>query len=750
MKIAKGAADWRFEEAATRICRWREQMGSSVREEDLLSVDCCCCRSCRPYLFAVKKKEMSVVASILPDQKKMTAMVSRDGFSQDLIVLARRPMTMMEMDRSSRRHEFTQMGSSDLCAAGSGLGCRLRGRWSTESCALASGTPPVGVVRGRTRRKLQNQIPNSIDRVLPHELFPPSPAAAEMDFQVVVLAGGTSKNLHPIVSKELPKALLPVANRPVLSYVLELLESSNLKNLIVVSPLCLSFSICIMGTEGGSADSNTAEVSPTNFCMGCPDQDMNSDGLPCEYLSDFSFVGVSDDWIGCHNAACGRLTVYLRSLRSNEAEAPMLGCSSFSLSLVVEGEDAALRVGGWISAAYVDRLSVEVAAVPEDVGTAGVLRAVTHLLTATDILVVSGDLISDVPLGAVAATHRRHAAVVTALLCAAPVSGPSETGDKAKKTKRYNIIGLDPTRQFLLFVATGAEVEKDLRIRKSILRSVGKIPSAIGTQLPNIQDVKQPSAVLYTYCPYSDLDSLLTDAYHSSLISSLLECHVGMLHMPGVLLFGVLRWLSRSELSANGCNERVASQDNQVGLSQNQASSASILGPNGSASGQRQTHKCCAYIAGRNMYCARLDSIQAFSDINRDVIGEANHLSGYSFSAHNNIIHPSAELGSKTTVGPHCMLGEGSQLGDKCSVKRSAIGRHCRIGSNVKIVNSVVMNHVTIEDGCLVQGSVICSNVHLQERVVLKDCQVGAGFVVTPGSEYKAESLAKKEKTSSQ
>nr|GLL26735.1 translation initiation factor eIF-2B subunit gamma [Ipomoea trifida] len=85
-------------------------------------------------------------------------------------------------------------------------------------------------------------------------------------------------------------------------------------------------------------------------------------------------------------------------------------------------------------------------------------------------------------------------------------------------------------------------------------------------------------------------------------------------------------------------------------------------------------------------------------------------------------------------------------MGDKCSVKKSIIGRHCRIGSNVKVVNSVVMNHVTIGDGCSIQGSVICSNVQLQERVVLRDCQVGAGFVVTAGSEYKGESLAKKEK----
>jgi len=101
-----------------------------------------------------------------------------------------------------------------------------------------------------------------------------------------------------------------------------------------------------------------------------------------------------------------------------------------------------------------------------------------------------------------------------------------------------------------------------------------------------------------------------------------------------------------------------------------------------------------------------------------------------------------------------------------------------------QIANSVVMNHVTIADGCSIQGSVVCSTVQLQERVVLKDCQVipcarsylrfcrshlpllyspisvysfecelvgstqvGAGFVVTAGSEYKGESLAKKEKS---
>uniref|UniRef100_A0A7N1A3J5 Translation initiation factor eIF2B subunit gamma n=1 Tax=Kalanchoe fedtschenkoi TaxID=63787 RepID=A0A7N1A3J5_KALFE len=453
-----------------------------------------------------------------------------------------------------------------------------------------------------------------------------------MDFQVVLLAGGASKKLAPLVSQEVPKALLPVANRPVISYALELLEQSNLKDLIVV----------------------------------------------------------------------------------------------------VEGEDTALSVGGWISSAYADRLHVEVAAVPEDVGTAGALRAIAHHLTAGDILVVSGDLVCDVSPGAVAAAHRRHDAVVTALLCSAPVSGASESGsmsgkDKAKKPVRYNIIGLDPLKQFLLYIASGAEVDKDLKMQKNIIRAVGQM----------------------------EIRSDLMDAHLYAFKRSALQEVLDQKEKFQSLQQDVVPYLVRSQLASEVLNngtpptDEHGSVNGKILLSQLLANSSTpdfheMYTPVNGSLLTRKTHKCCAYIAGKDKYCARLNSIQAYSDINRDVIGEANHLSGYSFSSHNNIIHLSAELGSKTTVGPHCMLGEGSQMGDKCSVKRSVIGRHCRIGSNVKIVNSVVMNHVTIADGCSIQGSVICSNAQIQERATLKDCQVGAGYVITAGAEYRSESLSKK------
>ncbi|XP_076947178.1 uncharacterized protein LOC143619033 [Bidens hawaiensis] len=462
-----------------------------------------------------------------------------------------------------------------------------------------------------------------------------------MDFQVVVLAGGTSNNLQPLVSKDVPKSLLPVANRPVLSYVLDLLEQSNIKHLIVV----------------------------------------------------------------------------------------------------VEGEDTDGLIQNWISEAYVDRLHVQVAAVPEEVGTAGALRAIAHHLTASDILVVSGDLVSDISPGAVAAAHRRHDAAVTALFCAEPVSGPPESAssggkDKTKEPVRRNIVGLDLTQQFLLYIAAGMEVEKDIKVQKSILRAVGKME--IHADLMD--------AHLYAF-KRSVLQQVLNQKQSfKSLKQDVLPYLVKSQLRSEILLNG-----AQAEENGNGNENDNYNNTDKVMLSQLLANASTpsfhevyALGPNGFSPNERKTHKCCVYIANKTKYCARLNSVQAYSDINRDVIGDASHLSGCSFSVHNNVIHPSAVLGSKTTVGPQCMLGEGSQMGDKCSVKRSVIGRHCRIGSNVKIVNSVIMNHATIGDGCSIQGSIISSNVQLQERAVIKDCQIGAGFVVTAGKEYKGESLARK------
>ncbi|KAK8926318.1 hypothetical protein KSP39_PZI018089 [Platanthera zijinensis] len=445
------------------------------------------------------------------------------------------------------------------------------------------------------------------------------------DIYVVVCTKKKMLTLSSYVSREIPKPLLPVANRPVLSYVLELLEANNLKDLIVV----------------------------------------------------------------------------------------------------VKGKDAALQVGGWISGAYVDRLHVEVAAVPEETGTADALRAVAHHLTAKDILIVSGDLVSDVSPGVVAATHRRLGAVVTALFCNTPVSGPSDTGssvkDKGRKPPRVNIVGLDQTRQYLLHVAAGAEVDKDIKIQKSLLRHKGQM----------------------------EIRADLMDAHMYAIQRKILQEVLDKKEMFHSIKHDVFPYLVRTQLKSevldhgeprNGLNGEAYMSQILTGMIGG-FSCIFCLNNNFMNSG---SWSCVSHIISSIEYGVRLRPIKSANKIHRNVVEERNPLQYPPCTACKVILHPKEKLFMMVQVGPHCMLDGGSKLGDKCSVKRSVIGRHCRIGSNVKIVNSVVMNHVTIEDGCFIQGSVICNNVQIQERVVLKDCQVGEGYILTSGSEYKSESLSKR------
>lgn len=46
-----------------------------------------------------------------------------------------------------------------------------------------------------------------------------------------------------------------------------------------------------------------------------------------------------------------------------------------------------------------------------------------------------------------------------------------------------------------------------------------------------------------------------------------------------------------------------------------------------------------------------------------------------------------------------CALGEGVQLGERVSIKHTAVGNHCHIGERSKVTNSVLMDHVIIGEG---------------------------------------------------
>lgn len=70
-----------------------------------------------------------------------------------------------------------------------------------------------------------------LDWILDAFLPPPVPA-----LQAVILTNDDDNSLYPLTN-ELPKSLLPVANRPILKYQLDLLSSSGFTGTEVIIPM---------------------------------------------------------------------------------------------------------------------------------------------------------------------------------------------------------------------------------------------------------------------------------------------------------------------------------------------------------------------------------------------------------------------------------------------------------------------------------------------------------------------------------
>nr|XP_044626593.1 translation initiation factor eIF-2B subunit gamma isoform X1 [Equus asinus] len=91
------------------------------------------------------------------------------------------------------------------------------------------------------------------------------------------------------------------------------------------------------------------------------------------------------------------------------------------------------------------------------------------------------------------------------------------------------------------------------------------------------------------------------------------------------------------------------------------------------------------------------------------------------------LIHSSAQIVSKHLVGVDSLIGPDTQVGEKSSIKHSVIGSSCVIRDRVTITNCLLMNTVTVEEGSNIQGSVICNNAVIEKGADIKYCLIGSG-----------------------
>ena len=136
------------------------------------------------------------------------------------------------------------------------------------------------------------------------------------------------------------------------------------------------------------------------------------------------------------------------------------------------------------------------------------------------------------------------------------------------------------------------------------------------------------------------------------------------------------------------------------------------------------------YILPEQSTFIRTNTLVSYTDANRFILKiKANS------SALTTTVAASATIGADAVVDATC------QLAEKSSVKLSAIDALCRIGKKCRVSGSVLMSGVVVEDECVLENVIVGPNAKIGSKSKLSNCYVEGGIVIPSKSVLKNETL---------
>ncbi|XP_041848896.1 translation initiation factor eIF-2B subunit gamma [Melanotaenia boesemani] len=370
------------------------------------------------------------------------------------------------------------------------------------------------------------------------------------------------------------------------------------------------------------------------------------------------------------------------------------------------------------------KMKLDVVCIQEDgdMGTADALRHIQQKIK-TDVLVVSCDLITDVALHEVVDLFRAHNATLAMLMSKAHEFTETVPGQKGKKktAEQRDFVGVDHSGKRLLFMASEADLEDGLSVRKSIMKKHPRM------------HIKTGLVDAHLYCLKKAVVDFLAENKSISSIRGELVPYLVRKQFPKTTSDQKMRDDSEDQtqkMNDGSTNHElfVSSQDECLLLLAQKRSCWNDHHGDMSEAYHGGKLRCYVHIMDQGL-CYRVNTLAAYI--------EANRLAPKLFEEP--AVHPSADISERCQMGSDSIIGAQCHIADKTSIKRSTIGSATTVKEKVKVANSIIMHGVTIEEGCNIQGSVICSNAVIGRGADLKYCLVGNGQRIEPEAERTNE-----------
>jgi len=378
----------------------------------------------------------------------------------------------------------------------------------------------------------------------------------------------------------------------------------------------------------------------------------------------------------------------------------------FSDVIIVTHERHQHRLQAYATEEYKGPLRLEVAVVEEGAGSADALRALRGKIL-TDFVLISGDVISDVPFQQLADTHRLHDATATVLFKEQPPR-PAADKKKARDLDGTDFVGIDASRQRLLYLESAADCDAGvITVSESMLRAH---PS-----LEVHSDFADAHVYIFAHWVLSVLD---------------LKPHFSSAK------FELLPYLVRKQFLSTA-NLSLPLQQHHMGQALSMSSSVAAARATRTAGSDRV--RCCCFVVPYDAgYCMRACSISAYMQANLDICRGSTAQFDKAAEPNEPVKEGNFVLKS---ISADSARGAKVEVGARSSIKKSAVGNNCRIGAGVRLANCVLMEGVVVHDKVNMSNCILCKGAAVHEGASLKDAQVGSNVTVEAGMVVKGEAL---------
>ncbi|KAI1004906.1 hypothetical protein K3495_g3310 [Podosphaera aphanis] len=115
------------------------------------------------------------------------------------------------------------------------------------------------------------------------------------------------------------------------------------------------------------------------------------------------------------------------------------------------------------------------------------------------------------------------------------------------------------------------------------------------------------------------------------------------------------------------------------------------------------------------------------------------------FAHQKKVAHPDGIAPRTTVMRPDCLIAENVAVEEKSSIKECIIGANCQIKTGAKLLRCLLMDGVVVGKGCKLTGCILGKRCEIGADSTLQDCEVQENLFVEAGTEDKNNKLMSSE-----